>query len=76
VKKLFNAARNVRGTTADPVNLSSKLGLSIDEAAHASGVSRSTLYGLIKAGRLHVTKVGRRTIVPVSAIRDLLGVNG
>ena len=76
MKNLLAPAGRPSASTAAPIDLSSKLGLSMSEAAQVSGLSRSTLYILVKEGRLRVTKVGRRTVVPVSAIRDLLGMNG
>jgi hypothetical protein len=41
----------------------SKLACSISEFSEMSGVGRSFLYEEIKAGRLTVTKAGRRSIV-------------
>ena len=41
---------------------------SIAEAAAALHVVRSTLYGLIGTGELRTVKVGRRRLVPESAI--------
>lgn len=43
--------------------------LSILEAARLLGIGRSTLYALIKEGRLPVRKLGRRTLIH----RDDLG---
>jgi excisionase family DNA binding protein len=42
--------------------------LSIDEAADALGIGRSRLYEEIGAGRLRSVTVGRRRLVPASAI--------
>jgi len=44
--------------------------LSIDEAAEALGIGRSRLYDEIGAGRLRSVKLGRRRLVPSSAIRE------
>ncbi|MBK8456420.1 MAG: helix-turn-helix domain-containing protein [Phyllobacteriaceae bacterium] len=44
--------------------------LSILEAARFLGIGRSTLYALIKEGRLPVRKLGRRTLIH----RDDLGL--
>jgi len=41
----------------------SKLAYSISELSEMSGIGRSFLYEEIKAGRLTVTKAGRRSIV-------------
>jgi excisionase family DNA binding protein len=42
---------------------SNKLAYSISELSEMSGVGRSFLYEEIKAGRLTVTKAGRRSLV-------------
>jgi len=39
---------------------------SVDNFARAAGIGRTQAYEEIKAGRLKVAKVGRRTIVPVA----------
>jgi excisionase family DNA binding protein len=46
--------------------------LSIHATARLTGLSRATLYRLIGANRLWTVKVGRRRLVPLPAIRDLL----
>ena len=47
--------------------------LSIDRAAVLAGVGRTTIYAAIGAGRLRSVKVGRRRLVPASAIAELAG---
>ena len=49
---------------------------SIDEAAAALHVARSTLYQLIGAGELRTIKVGRRRLVPASSIAGLTAAPG
>ena len=49
---------------------------SIDEAAAALHVARSTLYQLIGAGELRSIKVGRRRLVPASSIAGFTTVSG
>jgi excisionase family DNA binding protein len=44
--------------------------LSIDEAAEALGIGRTALYGELQAGRVRSVKVGRRRLVPMSAIGE------
>jgi excisionase family DNA binding protein len=44
----------------------------VDEAACASGLSRTTLYELIGVGALRSVKIGRRRLIPVDAIEALL----
>jgi excisionase family DNA binding protein len=45
--------------------------LSIPEAADLAGLGRSALYDLIGRGELRTLKVGRRRLVPASAIAEL-----
>ena len=47
--------------------------LTIAEAATRLGVHRQTLRAAIERGDLHAVRVGRRWLVPVAAIEELLG---
>lgn len=47
-------------------------GYSPAEAAHTIGCGRTTIYELIKQGRLRVVKIGVRTIIPRTEIERLL----
>lgn len=44
--------------------------LSIPEAAAVMGIGRTALYGELTAGRMRSLKVGRRRLVPSSAITE------
>ena len=46
--------------------------LSIPQAAATLGITRSTLYVELGAGRLRSLKVGRRRLVPSGAIADYI----
>jgi excisionase family DNA binding protein len=46
--------------------------LSIRETAHTCGLSRATLYRLLKDGKLTTIKIGARRLVPVGAIDAFL----
>ncbi len=46
----------------------------LNGAAAASGLSRSTLYRHAAAGRLRLIKVGGRTLVDAGSLRALVGV--
>jgi excisionase family DNA binding protein len=46
----------------------------INDAAHITGLSRSTLYRHEKAGRLRMVRVGGRTLVDAVSLRALVGV--
>jgi len=45
--------------------------LSIEQAARALGVGRTALYSEIGAGRVRSVKVGRRRLIPSSAISEV-----
>jgi excisionase family DNA binding protein len=45
--------------------------LSIEQAARALGVGRTALYSEIGAGRVRSVKVGRRRLIPSSAITEV-----
>jgi len=49
------------------------MAMSPRDAARAIGISRSTLYRLIQKGRIRTVKIGRRTLVPTSALAELIG---
>ena len=46
--------------------------VSVTEASRALGVSRSFAYELVAAGVLKSIRLGRRVLVPVSALEDLI----
>jgi excisionase family DNA binding protein len=45
---------------------------SINETAKALSLGRTSIYALIREGRLETVKLGRRTLVKVDSIRRLL----
>ncbi|MGK2227272.1 helix-turn-helix domain-containing protein [Devosia sp.] len=47
---------------------------SINGAARALSLGRTSIYALIKEGRLETVKVGRRTLVKTASVRALIGV--
>ena len=48
------------------------LSYSIPGAVAASGLSRSTLYNLVNAGKLRIVRIGRRSVIPASDLRRLV----
>jgi excisionase family DNA binding protein len=46
--------------------------LTVDEAAERLRISRWTLYNLIRSNQLRTIKIGRRRLVPASAIAECL----
>lgn len=49
-----------------------QLAYSIRDAVRVSSIGKTRLYSLIKSGRLRVTKVGKRTLVSASSLRQLV----
>jgi excisionase family DNA binding protein len=47
-----------------------KLLLTVEEAANVLSIGRSLLYELLASGQIARVKVGRRTLVPVAAVRE------
>jgi excisionase family DNA binding protein len=48
----------------------------VNDACHALGIRRTTLYELAKTGRLQLIKIAGRTLVPRSEIERLTSVKG
>ncbi|MQA87720.1 MAG: helix-turn-helix domain-containing protein [Streptosporangiales bacterium] len=46
--------------------------LTVDEAAERLRVSRWTLYNLIRSNQLRTVKIGRRRLVPSTAIAECI----
>ncbi|PKP95598.1 MAG: excisionase [Alphaproteobacteria bacterium HGW-Alphaproteobacteria-14] len=47
------------------------LAISINDTAKALGVGRSSVYNLLKSGRLDAIKIGRRTLLTTESIKRL-----
>ncbi len=45
---------------------------SVNGAASALSLGRTSIYALIKAGRLEAVKLGRRTLITTASIRALI----
>jgi excisionase family DNA binding protein len=52
-----------------------KLAFRVNEAVAVSGLSRSTLYELLKAGKLRAVKIGGRRLILRESLQALLEVN-
>ena len=68
--------RNPSGPTAVHVSAvgpsSAKVAYTISQAVGATGIGRTTLYELIRAGHLEARKLGRRTLIPAAALDALI----
>lgn len=49
-----------------------RLSYTVKEACEATGLGVTTIYELIKAGRLRKVKIGTRTLIPRSSLEALL----
>lgn len=49
-----------------------RIGYSPEDAAKLVGISRGAVYNLMNAGKLRSVKLGRRRIIPASALRELI----
>ena len=49
-----------------------RLAVTVSEAARMTSLSRGTIRAYARTGRIKTVKIGRRRIVPVSALRDLV----
>lgn len=45
---------------------------SVNDAAKALSLGRTSIYALIKEGKLETVKLGRRTLIKVESIRSLI----
>ncbi len=48
------------------------IAVSVNDAARALGLGRTSIYALINDGRLEARKLGRRTLVTTLSIRALI----
>jgi excisionase family DNA binding protein len=69
--ELVAALRDEIATEHRPVQREPDRLLSIEQAARALGIGRTSLYSEIGAGRIRSVKVGRRRLVPSSAISEV-----
>lgn len=49
------------------------IALSINDTAKALSLGRTSVYGLIRDGKLETVKLGRRTLVKAASVRRLMG---
>lgn len=49
------------------------LALSINDTAKTLSLGRTSIYALIRQGRLETIKLGRRTLIKSASVRRLLG---
>jgi excisionase family DNA binding protein len=71
VTELVAALRDEIATEHRPSEREPDRLLSVEQAARALGIGRSALYSEISAQRIRSVKVGRRRLVPSSAISEV-----
>ncbi|MFI5258567.1 MAG: helix-turn-helix domain-containing protein [Candidatus Limnocylindrales bacterium] len=76
VMELVAALRDEIATERRPSYREPDRLLSIEQAARALGIGRTALYSEIGAGRVRSVKVGRRRLVPTSAITGVASGQG
>jgi excisionase family DNA binding protein len=59
---------------ARSVSLPNRLAYSVENTAKRLDVGRTTIFELIRTGRLRAVKLGKRTIITDDAVRELLDV--
>jgi len=52
------------------------LAISINDTAKVLGIGRSSVYALLKSGRLDAIKIGRRTLLTTESIKRLAQSQG
>jgi len=58
--------------TQEMIRADRPIAVSVGRAATLVGVSRSTIRSFAKTGRLRVARLGRRVIVPLNALEQLV----
>lgn len=62
-------------TFPQPSSPPTRLTMSISEAAELLGISRTTAYELARSSELPTVRLGRRLLVPVNRLAELLGTD-
>ena len=60
-------------TSKQDIPLEACLSVGFENAAKLTGLSRSRLYELLAEGRIRSVHIGRRRLILVSSLRELLG---
>lgn len=57
--------------TPEPDKLA-PLAYSVADASRVSSLCKTSIYGLIREGRLEARKIGKRTVIPAASLRRLI----
>lgn len=52
--------------------LAERLTISVEEAGEALGIGRTAAYAAARSGELHTVRIGRRLLVPTTALLAML----
>jgi len=69
---VYEPARRSTEATMRPQRLT----MTVEEASEALGISRSLAYELVRRGEIPSLRLGRRIVVPVDALEDLVERTG
>ncbi len=58
------------------VALSERLSVRIPVAVELTGITRTKLYALIRAGQVPIIKVGRATLIPIDGLKQFIASQG
>lgn len=53
-----------------------RLTYTVDEAVRATGICKTSIFNLMKAGTLARVKVGKRTLIPAKSLQALVQADG
>lgn len=67
--------QKIQANVTGRVPFSERLTCSVDEAAGATGLSRSLLYERMKSGDLEFRKHGTRRLIVVASLKRLIGLS-
>jgi excisionase family DNA binding protein len=76
VAELVAALRDELATERRPMDREPDRLVSVEQAARALGIGRTAVYSEIRAGGIRSIKVGRRRLIPSSAIREVASRQG
>lgn len=59
---------------SQPTPTPARLTVSVEEAGRMLGIGRQSAYAAVRRGDIPVIRIGRRVLVPVARLNELLGL--
>jgi excisionase family DNA binding protein len=59
---------------SQPTPTPARLTISVEEAGRMLGIGRQSAYAAVRRGDIPVIRIGRRVLVPVARLNELLGL--